>query len=163
MFLKENSMVCSYRKTVQLLAALSVLFLVSAVQAEMKITLKSGKVIDVPVKEDDVKSISYVDSPGGEKKPVSDAMTIRIQSAKYGNVSFELGDSLGYKQYFCDAGPALAEKCDGNDRCKIIVGSNICGDPYPGKGKYLYVEYSCGSRLKRSKMSQTEIMRLKCP
>jgi len=131
--------------------------------ADMKIILKDGKVIDVPVAREQVKSIEYTDAIASDEGKVFGEQTIRIQSAKYGNVSFELGNELGYKQYFCNAKAPLVEKCDGKTNCKVIVGSQICGDPYPGKGKYLYVEYTCGDKLKRAKNTQTEVMRLKCP
>ncbi|SDL31195.1 Galactose binding lectin domain-containing protein [Maridesulfovibrio ferrireducens] len=165
-------MICLVRKIFLLVFILSAVIYVPTLSAEMKITLKDGKVIEVPVSRENVKSIEYGDSvvsgaagESGDKETqiVYGKNTIRIESAKYGNVSFELGNELGYKQYFCDAKDALIEKCDGKDRCKIIVGSQICGDPYPGKGKYLYVEYSCGEKLKRAKNTQTEIMLLKCP
>ncbi len=142
------------------LFVLSFFLSVPDLQAEMKITLKDGKVIDVPVSEGEVKSIQYQNEKSDEE--VFAENSIRIQSAKYGNVSFELGNALGYKQYFCNAKPALVDKCDGKKSCRIIVGSQICGDPYPGRGKYLYVEYTCGQKLKRAKNSQTEVMILKC-
>lgn len=131
-------------------------------QAEMKITLKDGKVIEVPVSENDVKSIEYGEVKDTKGK-VFPEKAIRIMSAKYGNISFELEGELGYKQYFCDAKEALVEKCDGKNKCRLIIGNSICGDPYPGKGKYLYVEYTCGQKLKRAKKSQTEVMVLTCP
>ncbi|WP_320174457.1 hypothetical protein [Maridesulfovibrio sp.] len=131
-------------------------------QAEMKITLTDGKVIEVPVSEVDVKSIEYVDPQDLQDGAMPDKV-IRVQSAKYGNISFELEGELGYKQYFCDAKEALVKMCDGKNKCRIIVGNTICGDPYPGKGKYLYVEYTCGQKLKRAKKSQTEAMLLSCP
>ncbi|WP_432735079.1 hypothetical protein [Maridesulfovibrio sp. FT414] len=156
-------MICHFRKIVPMLIVFGLLQTVPVLQAEMKITLKDGKVIEVPVSKDDVESIDYVSSGDQEPEKVFADDAIRIQSAKYGNVSFELGNDLGYKQYFCDAKPALTKECDGNTKCKIIVGSQICGDPYPGRGKYLYVEYSCGNKLKRAKNTQTEVMRLSCP
>ncbi len=158
-------MIRLYWKIIPLVLVLSVLILATSLCAEMRITLKDGKVIDVPVSEDSVESISYVNAKAAdnEVQPVFAKDSIRIESAKYGNVSFELGNELGYKQYFCDAKGALVELCDGKKACRIIVGSKICGDPYPGKGKYLYVEYSCGDKLKRAKNTQTEIMKLKCP
>lgn len=131
-------------------------------QAEMKITLKDGKVIEVPVSENDVKSIEYGKVKDAKEK-VFPEKAIRIMSAKYGNISFELEGELGYKQYFCDAKEALLEKCGGKNKCRLTIGNSICGDPYPGKGKYLYVEYSCGQKLKRAKKSQTEVMVLTCP
>ncbi|WP_319778495.1 hypothetical protein [Maridesulfovibrio sp.] len=131
-------------------------------QAEMKITLKDGKVIEVPVAESDVQSIEYGAVQNNDPE-VFPEKSIRIQSAKYGNISFELEGELGYKQYFCNAKEALLKKCDGKDKCRIIVGSTFCGDPYPGKGKYLYVEYTCGQKMKRAKKSQTEVMLLTCP
>ncbi|NDV22888.1 hypothetical protein [Desulfovibrio sp. JC022] len=144
-----------------LLAVGSFLF-VPHLQAEMKITLKDGKVIEVPVSEGDVKSIEY----GGEQSvegKVFPEKAIRIMSAKYGNISFELEGELGYKQYFCNAKDSLVKICDGKNKCRLIVGNKFCGDPYPGKGKYLYVEYTCGQKLKRAKKSQTEVMVLSCP
>ncbi|WP_291328437.1 hypothetical protein [Desulfovibrio sp. UCD-KL4C] len=140
--------------------------------ADMKIILKDGKVLTGPIPRDDAKSIerSKTTTPGeltlsssNKTQLVYREDSILIESAKYGNVSFELGNKLGYKQYFCNAKEALSEMCDGDKACQIIVGSQICGDPYPGKGKYLYVEYSCGGKIKRVKNSQTEIMKLKCP
>lgn len=145
-----------------LLLAAGLFVSVPHLQAEMKITLKDGKVIEVPVSENDVQSIEYGAAQDSMKKVFADK-SIRVQSAKYGNVSFELEGELGYKQYFCNAKDALVEKCDGKNKCRIVVGSTFCGDPYPGKGKYLYVEYTCGNELKRAKKSQTEIMELKCP
>ncbi len=138
------------------------LVFVPHLQAEMKIRLKDGKVIEVPVSEDEVKSIEY-GKLKDEKGKIFSEKAIRIMSAKYGNISFELEGELGYKQYFCDAKEALAEKCDGKNKCRLIIGSSICGDPYPGKGKYLYAEYTCGQKLKRAKKSQTEVMVLTCP
>ncbi|WP_320172341.1 hypothetical protein [Maridesulfovibrio sp.] len=155
-------MIRDNRKIFPLLVILGMLFTVSTLHAEMKITLKDGKVINVPVKKEDVQSVEFGSESGKTEKVLAEK-TIRIQSAKYGNVSFELGNELGYKQYFCNAGPALIKKCNGHDKCKIIVGSTICGDPYPGRGKYLYVEYTCGNKLKRAKNTQTEVMVLKCP
>jgi len=145
-----------------LLLAAGLFISVPHLQAEMKITLKDGKVIEVPVSEGDVQSIEYGAMQDSQKKILPEN-SIRIQSAKYGNVSFELEGELGYKQYFCNAKEALVKKCDGKEKCRIIVGSTFCGDPYPGRGKYLYVEYTCGNKLKRAKKSQTEIMLLKCP
>ena len=145
-----------------LLLAAGLFISVPHLQAEMKITLKDGKVIEVPVSEGDVQSIEYGAMQDSQKKILPEN-SIRIQSAKYGNVSFELEGELGYKQYFCNAKEALVKKCDGKEKCRIIVGSTLCGDPYPGRGKYLYVEYTCGNKLKRAKKSQTEIMLLKCP
>ncbi|OEU70713.1 MAG: hypothetical protein BA863_14595 [Desulfovibrio sp. S3730MH75] len=159
-------MIRLYWKIIPLMLVLSVFILATSLCAEMKITLKDGKVIEVPVSEDSIESISYDNSKDNAEdgsQPVFEKNSIRIESAKYGNVSFELGNELGYKQYFCDAKGALVELCDGTKACRIIVGSKICGDPYPGKGKYLYVEYSCGEKLKRAKNTQTEIMKLKCP
>ncbi|WP_320006172.1 hypothetical protein [Maridesulfovibrio sp.] len=147
---------------VSLLLTAALFVFVPQLHAEMKITLKDGKVIDVPVTEGEVESIEYLAAQETEKKILPEG-SIRIQSAKYGNVSFELEGELGYKQYFCNAKDALVKQCDGKDKCRIIVGSSFCGDPYPGKGKYLYVEYTCGNKLKRAKKSQTEIMELKCP
>ncbi|SMF17361.1 hypothetical protein [Desulfovibrio gilichinskyi] len=160
------------RKMFPLVLILSAFVYVQDLSADMKITLKDGKVLTVPVSRENVESIEYskpVDpdevtlSGNNKTQVVYREDSIRIESAKYGNVSFELGNELGYKQYFCDAKEALTEMCEGADGCKIIVGSQICGDPYPGKGKYLYVEYSCGDKLKRAKNTQTEIMKLKCP
>ncbi|WP_419778522.1 hypothetical protein [Maridesulfovibrio sp.] len=145
-----------------LLLAAGLFISVPHLQAEMKITLKDGKVIEVPVSEGDVQSIEYGAMQDSQKKILPEN-SIRIQSAKYGNVSFELEGELGYKQYFCNAKEALVKKCDGKEKCRIVVGSTFCGDPYPGRGKYLYVEYTCGNKLKRAKKSQTEIMLLKCP
>ncbi len=152
-----------YLKMFPMLLALAVVIPVGSLNAEMKINLKDGRVIEVPVARDEVDSIEYASPEDPEEGKVFAENSIRIQSAKYGNVSFELGNELGYKQYFCDAKPELMKRCDGKNNCKIIVGSQICGDPYPGKGKYLYVEYTCGNTLKRAKNTQTEIMRLKCP
>ena len=76
---------------VMLLGA-GLLVCVPHLQAEMKITLKDGKVIEVPVSEKDVKSIEYGNShdvPEG----VMPEKAIRVQSAKYGNISFELEGS----------------------------------------------------------------------
>lgn len=160
------------RKIILLVFILSGFICVQNLHADMKITLKDGKVLSIPVSRENVESIEYsqnvdpdklVLSGNNETQAVYREDSIRIESAKYGNVSFELGNELGYKQYFCDAKPALTEMCEGDSGCKIIVGSQICGDPYPGKGKYLYVEYSCGNKLKRAKNTQTEIMHLKCP
>ena len=109
-----------------------------------------------------MQSIEYSDAQDVNKE-VFPEKAIRIQSAKYGNISFELEGELGYKHYFCNAKEALVKKCDGKNKCRIIVGSSLCGDPYPGKGKYLYVEYSCGRKIKRVKNTQTEIMVLSCP
>ncbi|MFW5499828.1 MULTISPECIES: hypothetical protein [unclassified Maridesulfovibrio] len=145
-----------------LLLGTGLLVCVPHLQAEMKITLKDGKVVEVPISEKDVKSIEYGNShdmPEG----VLPENAIRIESAKYGNISFELEGELGYKQYFCNAKEALAKECNGKNKCRVIVGNTICGDPYPGKGKYLYVEYTCGRKLKRAKKSQTEVMVLSCP
>ncbi len=160
------------RKMFPLVLILLAFIYVQDLSADMKITLKNGKVLTIPVSRDDVKSIEYNKNTtpdeltlSGDNKtqPVYREDSIRIESAKYGNVSFELGNKLGYKQYFCNAKEALIEMCEGKKACKIIVGSQICGDPYPGKGKYLYVEYSCGGKIKRAKNTQTEIMKLKCP
>ena len=145
-----------------LLLAAGLFISVPHLQAEMKITLRDGKVIEVPVSEDEVQSIEY-SAMQETTKEVFPEKSIRILSAKYGNVSFELEGALGYKQYFCNAKEALVTQCDGKDKCRIVVGSTFCGDPYPGKGKYLYTEYTCGNKLKRAKKSQTEIMELKCP
>ncbi|GEM_PF-2094555 len=153
----------SHRKIFPLLTILAVLLCASVSHAQLKITLKDGKVIEVPVGKDQVQSIEYQGEENPDAGKVFSQKSIRIQSAKYGNVSFELGNELGYKQYFCNAKEALMKMCDGKDKCKIIVGSQICGDPYPGKGKYLYVEYTCGDKLKRAKNTQTEVMLLKCP
>ena len=141
----------------------SVLFSTTILHAEMKIILKDGKIINVPVSSDDIASIEYKNGTGPVQEKVFAKDSIRIQSAKYGNVSFELGNALGYKQYFCNARDFLITKCEGSKNCKIIVGSQICGDPYPGKGKYLYVEYTCGNEMKRAKNTQTEVMKLHCP
>lgn len=145
-----------------ILFSVGLLVCVPYLHAEMKITLKDGKVIEVPVSEDDIKSIEYEDAQE-EAEKVFPEKAIRILSAKYGNTSFELEGDLGYKQYFCNAKDALLRECDGKKKCRIIVGNSFCGDPYPGKGKYLYVEYTCGQKLKRAKKSQTEVMILKCP
>ncbi|NDV27894.1 hypothetical protein [Desulfovibrio sp. JC010] len=144
-----------------LLLTAGLIVCVPHLQAEMKITLKDGKIIEVPVSEDEVKSIEYGDAQ--KTAEVLPEKAIRMQSAKYGNISFELEGELGYKHYFCNAKDALVKKCDGKNNCRIIVGNSFCGDPYPGKGKYLYVEYTCGQKLKRAKKSQTEVMVLKCP
>lgn len=153
----------TYRKIFPLLTILAVLLCASTSYAQLKITLKDGKVIEVPVEKEQVRSIEYKGEGDPDSGKVFRKDAIRIQSAKYGNVSFELGNELGYKQYFCNAKEPLMKTCDGKGKCKIIVGSQICGDPYPGKGKYLYVEYTCGEKMKRAKNTQTEIMRLKCP
>lgn len=145
-----------------LLLSAGLFVFVPHLQAEMKITLKDGKVVEVPVSEKDVKSIEY-DDVQNVRKEVFPEKAIRIESAKYGNVSFELEGELGYKQYFCDAKENLMKRCDGKKKCRLIIGNVFCGDPYPGKGKYLYVEYTCGQKLKRAKKSQTEIMVLSCP
>ncbi|CCO23785.1 hypothetical protein [Maridesulfovibrio hydrothermalis] len=148
------------RKILSLTLILIFVLASSILHAEMKITLKDGKVIKVPVSEKQIESIDF--GKGTDQKKVFSEKKIRVQSAKYGNVSFELGNKLGYKQYFCNAKEAIVLKCDGKKLCKIIVGSQICGDPYPGKGKYLYVEYTCGDKMKRAKNTQTEVMVLKC-
>lgn len=88
---------------------------------------------------------------------------IRIESAKYGNLDYDFGNAMGYKEHFCDAKPALQKICDGKRNCKVTVGNKICGDPWPGHGKFLYVEYSCGGKIKRVKRVQTEIVKLSCP
>ena len=147
---------------IALLLCAGIFVFVPHLQAEMKITLKNGKVIEIPVSENDVKSIEYGD-PKTDREEVLPEKAIRIQSAKYGNISFELEGELGYKQYFCDAKEALIKKCDGKKKCRVIVGNTLCGNPYPGKGKYLYVEYTCAKKLKRAKNSQTEVMVLSCP
>ncbi|ACS81158.1 hypothetical protein [Maridesulfovibrio salexigens] len=145
-----------------MLLGTGLLVCVPHLQAEMKITLKDGKVIEVPVSEKDVKSIEY-GNPQAVPEGVVPEKAIRVQSAKYGNISFELEGELGYKQYFCNAKETLVKECNGKNKCRVIVGNTICGDPYPGKGKYLYVEYTCGRKLKRAKKSQTEVMVLSCP
>ncbi len=145
-----------------LLLAAGIFTFVPHLQAEMKITLNDGKVIEVPVSEGEVKSIEYADVQSSDGK-VFPENAIRVMSAKYGNMSFELEGELGYKQYFCNAKDALVKECNGKSKCRLVVGNKFCGDPYPGKGKYLYVEYTCGKKLKRAKKSQTEIMVLSCP
>jgi hypothetical protein len=146
---------------ISLLFALVFFVSVPYLHAEMKITLKDGKVLNLPVSENEVESIQYAEPD--EPEEVFPEKAIRVQNAKYGNVSFELEGQLGYKQYFCNAKEALVKKCDGKNKCRAVVGNSFCGDPYPGKGKYLYVEYTCGQKLKRAKKSQTEIMMLSCP
>lgn len=156
-------MIFTNAKLIPLLVIVSLVISAAPAYAEMQIKLKNGQVLEVPVSKEEIESIEYKDSEPSPEEKVFPEDSIRIRSAKYGNVSFELGNELGYKQYFCDAAPELVKRCNGKGLCRIIVGSNICGDPYPGRGKYLYVEYTCGGRLKRAKNTQTEVMRLKCP
>lgn len=94
--------------------------------------------------------------PGNNSKIV-------IGSAKYGNVDYDISMTIGYKEHYCNAKPALQKICDQRTNCKIIVGNKICGDPWPGHGKFLYVEYFCGQQTKRIRLRETDILRLSCP
>lgn len=89
--------------------------------------------------------------------------SIIIGSARYGNVDYDTERIIGYKEHYCNASGKLKKICEGQSNCRITVGNKICGDPWPGHGKYLYIEYFCGKKLKRIRKVQTEIVRMECP
>lgn len=64
---------------------------------------------------------------------------IRVLDARYGS-----------RTRACDAAPAVANRCNGRDRCGIRVDNGLCGDPAFGEPKVLEVTYSCGRGDRRS-------------
>ncbi|BBK44772.1 hypothetical protein STVA_47920 [Allostella vacuolata] len=64
--------------------------------------------------------------PGGDRD-------IRVLDARYGS-----------RSRACNAAPAVAQQCNGRDRCGVRVDNALCGDPAFGEPKVLDVTYSCG-------------------
>jgi hypothetical protein len=73
-------------------------------------------------------------APGPEfgQRP-GDGRDIRVLSARYGS-----------RRGACNAAPAVAQKCNGRDRCRIEADNSLCGDPAYGEQKQLEITYACG-------------------
>ena len=83
--------------------------------------------------------------------PAGPPPTIAVRRASYGGAVAR-----------CDPTAAIAARCDGNATCGIYAGNQWCGNPEPGPGKTLAVEYACGSRLRAAAAPQDTRLALSC-
>lgn len=144
-------------KFLVLTAMVSLGFLCAAqAHADMVIKLNNGTEINVPVKEKDVDSISFKSQKNGS------GQVIVIAGAQYGAVEFVSEFFSSSRRKFCNAKKALKKLCEGRKNCSFRVDNRLCGDPYPGKGKYLFVEYMCGKAKKTVKADEGDMAVLKC-
>ena len=140
-----------------LLAAFVLGFAATApVQADMVIRLNNGTEINVPVLEKDVDAIFY------KNQHENGGHTIAVLGAQYGSVEFVSEFFSSSRRKFCNAKKALKKLCEGRKNCSFKVDNRLCGDPYPGKGKYLFVEYLCGKLKKTVKADEGDMAVLKC-
>jgi hypothetical protein len=94
---------------------------------------------------------------------------IHIMSARYGNLpkdaaGADLDKSLevNTQATFCNAKKAVKKLCEGKKTCVVKVSNELCGDPYEGRGKYLFVEYTCGDMVERVKGDEGDSVTFGC-
>ncbi|MGE4555535.1 MAG: hypothetical protein AB7D07_01810 [Desulfovibrionaceae bacterium] len=95
--------------------------------------------------------------------------TIHVMSARYGNLpkddagaALDKNLEVNTQATFCDAKKAVKKLCEGKKMCVVKVGNELCGDPYKGKGKYLFVEYTCGDMVERVKADEGDAAAFGC-
>lgn len=80
-----------------------------------------------------------------------------------------LGAQYGTPRQQCDATRAIAKLASGRYSATVRASNNLCGDPAPGKGKDLSVEYACGDpafcgrQILKASASENRSTTLACP
>jgi len=72
--------------------------------------------------------------------------------------------SYGADGRYCDAGYALAERCEGRFACRVDAGNHLCGDPRRGRVKALEIRYACPGehRDRLLRLNEGESIELRC-
>lgn len=69
---------------------------------------------------------------------------------------------FGQDERVCDARGDLVRACDGQSACEVRADTKLCGDPYRGVSKELFIAYSCGDGRRTLTVSEGEPARLYC-
>lgn len=62
----------------------------------------------------------------------------------------------------CNAGPAVASMCAGQQSCSVPIGNTLCGDPNFLVAKRIDITYSCGRRMQQTTAPENAIARIAC-
>jgi len=80
-----------------------------------------------------------------------------------------LGARYGADGNQCDATGAIAHRVNGRSSATVRADNNLCGDPSPGQGKDLAVDYGCGDpgfcgrEIRNASASENRSTTLTCP
>ena len=68
----------------------------------------------------------------------------------------------GQDERTCDARDELIRACDRREACEVVAGSDLCGDPYRGVAKELFVAYTCGDGRRTLTVAEGDPARIYC-
>jgi len=80
-----------------------------------------------------------------------------------------LGARYGTDGRQCDATRAIANQANGRSSATVRADNALCGDPSPGKGKDLAIDYGCGDpgfcgrEIRNASASENRSTTLTCP
>ena len=73
-----------------------------------------------------------------------------------------LSATYGSRHRACDATGSALEFCGGGPECSVPVDNYLCGDPHKGVRKSLFVEFTCGGRVRQASAGEGGELYLSC-
>lgn len=97
----------------------------------------------------------------GESLAQDRSKIIRRATTDVGTIEV-LDAVFGQDERVCDARDHVVRACDGRNSCEVQADSRICGDPYRGVAKELFIAYTCGDGRRTLTVSEDKPARVYC-
>lgn len=68
----------------------------------------------------------------------------------------------GAGRKYCDASRYFRHGCGGRRSCSLLVGNQMCGDPFKGKKKRVDIQYQCGDHSYEASFRENQHAVLNC-